>query len=142
MPFVRTEANEWDPHFSPDGKWMAYCSNESGRNEIYVRPFPGPGEAWQISPSGGKGPRWSGDGLSLFYIDPQSMVVLTEVAATGSRVDVGKSRLLFHAFPTEYAGAYDVSPDGKRVVVNSLGTSEISPPTTLTVNWTALLKKK
>ncbi len=141
-PYLRTEANEWDPHFSPDGKWMTYCSNESGRNEIYVRLFPGPGDPWQISTSGGARPRWSRDGLSIFYMDAQSMVVLTEVAARGSRVDVGKSRLLFHAYLREYAGAYDVSPDGKRVVVNSLGTSEISPPTTLTVNWTALLKKK
>jgi serine/threonine protein kinase len=141
-PFLRTEANEWDPHFSPDGKWMTYCSDESGRSEIYVRPFPGPGEPWQISPSGGTRPRWSRDGSSIFYMDPQSLVVLAEISARGSRVDVGKSKLLFHAYPKEYAGAYDVSPDGKRVVVNSLGTSEISPPTTLTVNWTALLKKK
>ncbi|MDP2884181.1 MAG: protein kinase [Ignavibacteria bacterium] len=141
-PFLRTEANEWDPHFSPDGKWITYCSDESGRSETYVRPFPGPGEPLQVSPSGGTRPRWSRDGLSIFYMDPQSSVVLAEVSLKGSRVDVGKSRLLFHAYPKEYAGAYDVSPDGKRVVVNSLGTSEISPPTTLTVNWTALLKKK
>ncbi|MCX6132886.1 MAG: protein kinase [Ignavibacteriales bacterium] len=142
IPFLRTEANEWDPHFSPDGKWMTYCSDESGRNEIYVRPFPGPGNPWQISPSGGSRPRWTRDGLKIFYMDPQSYVMLTEVAAKDSRVEVGKSRVLFHSYPKEYAGVYDVSPEGRRVVVNSLGTSEISPPTTLTVNWTALVKKK
>ena len=80
--------------------------------------------------------------MSLFYINPQSWVVLAEVAAKSSRVDVRKSRPLFHAYPTVYAGAYDVSPDGKKVVLNSLTASEISPPTTLTVNWNVLLNKK
>jgi eukaryotic-like serine/threonine-protein kinase len=142
IPFLRTEANEWDPHFSTDGKWIAYCSDESGRSEIYVRPFPGPGDPWQISPSGGSRPRWSRDGQSIFYLDPQNWVVLAEIVAKGSRIVVGKNRLLFHAYPKEYAGVYDVSPDGKKIVVNSLGMSEISPPTTLAVNWSALLKKK
>ena len=142
IAFLRTGASEWDPHFSPDGRWIAYCSDESGQSEIYMRPFPGPGDPSQISLSGGKRPRWSHDGLSIFYINPQNWFVRTEITAKGSKVDVGKAKLLFHAFPREYAGTYDVSPDGKKIVLNSLTASEISPPTTLTVNWTALLKKK
>src|SRR4030095_16058896 len=65
---IHTAANEMTPEFSPDGRWLAYVSNESQRNEVYVQPYPGPGERHQISNNGGEQPAWSGNGRELFYV--------------------------------------------------------------------------
>src|SRR5260370_34481237 len=72
FPFLSTQFSEAQGAFSPDGKWVAYQSNESGRYEIHVRPFPGPGGQWQVSTSGGISPRWRGGGEELYYISPDS----------------------------------------------------------------------
>ena len=69
--FLQTEFNELNGQFSPDGRWIAYTSDESGRNEIYVGPFPGPGGKQQISTSGGRQPKWRGDGKEIFYSGPR-----------------------------------------------------------------------
>ena len=66
-PFLRTRFNEAYPEFSPDGRWLVYTSDESGRDEVYVRPYPGPGRAMQISTAGGSSPGWSRDGSEVFY---------------------------------------------------------------------------
>ena len=65
---IHTAANEMTPEFSPDGRWLAYVSNESGRHEVYVQPYPGPGERHLISTSGGEQPAWSANGRELFYV--------------------------------------------------------------------------
>ncbi|MBI2833800.1 MAG: serine/threonine-protein kinase, partial [Acidobacteria bacterium] len=82
-PFLKTEFDESQARFSPDGRWMAYVSNESGRLEVYVRPFPGPGTKWQISPNGGSQPQWRRDGKELFYIaaDHRLMAVAVKSGA-------------------------------------------------------------
>ena len=67
QPFLRTPFNETAPRFSPDGRWLAYISDESGRFEIYVQPYPGPGGKWQISTEGGTEPVWNPNGRELFY---------------------------------------------------------------------------
>ena len=87
--FLRTPANEQVPTFSPDGRWIAYYSDETGRNEVYVRPFPGPGGKWQVSTGGGTYPTWSRKGEELFYatLDQHIMVVRYRVEGNSIRAD-------------------------------------------------------
>jgi len=94
-----TPFDEVGGQFSPDGRWVAYTSNASGRNEIYVRPFPGSGEAVQVSASGGSQPRWRRDGHELFYVAPDGSVtsVLVTVANDRQAMEPGTPRQLFSA---------------------------------------------
>jgi Tol biopolymer transport system component len=85
------------PAFSPDGKWVAYNSDESGRNEIYVAPFPGPGGKRQISSAGGVHPRWRGDGKELFYLAANNRLMAAEVDSAAASFEVGAMRDLFEA---------------------------------------------
>jgi Tol biopolymer transport system component len=93
-PFLVTEFHEWNGIFSPDGRWVAYTSTESGTPEIYVRPFPGPGGKWQISKGGGSTPQWSGDGRELFYL-AGSTVMAVEVDGTAGAIRAGSPAPLF-----------------------------------------------
>ena len=89
IPFVQTQFSEWDAHFSPDGHWLAYVSNESGRPEVYIAPFPGPGGKWQVSTAGGILPRWRRDGRELFYVALDNQLMAAEIKLVGSTVHVG-----------------------------------------------------
>ena len=109
QPFIRTPFNETDARFSPDGKWVAYVSDESGAREVYVRPFPSGVERWQVSTSGGSAPRWSRDGRELFYVGRDGRLMSVAVRAAGT-IDTGVPRALFTMGPN--AGGYEVSPDG------------------------------
>jgi len=143
--FLQTPFNETAAKFSPDGRWIAFQSNESGRNEVYVAPFPGPGGKWQISTAGGTFPRWRRDGTELFYLGPDNSLVAAEVNGKGSAFQVGTIRALFKTRPRlgtqAYGTPYDVSANGQRFLVNTLIQEATSEPITLVVNWTAALKK-
>ena len=76
QPFLRTQFNESAPQFSPDGRWLVYTSNESGRTEVYVQPYPGPGGKWQISTEGGTEPVWNRNGRELFYRTGDKMMAV------------------------------------------------------------------
>ncbi len=136
-------SNAWGARFSPDGRWLAYRSWESGRDEVYVRPFPGPGGKWQISTRGGFSPRWSGDGGKVFYMEwseasPPSMMVVDVVTAGGFRA--GKPKKLFEwGFRS---GDYDVTRDG-RFVMPELDLESIPDDITLglVLNWSEELKR-
>ena len=93
-PFLNSRFDEMYPEFSPDGRWMAYVSDESGREEVYVQPFPGPGGKWQISNEGGQEPLWSRNGKQLFYRRRENQVWVVDVQ-TGSGFSASKPRLLF-----------------------------------------------
>jgi len=143
-PWLATEADERDPLFSPDGRWEAHGSNESGLYEIYVRPFPGPGGKWQVSRSAGSQARWRGDGRELFYLSSDGKMMSVETKATASGFEAGPPKVLFEAPVTKpllYPIApFDVSADGQRfLIVCPVGGS--SPPLTVVVNWTEELKK-
>ncbi|MGH7599889.1 MAG: hypothetical protein ACREOI_26335, partial [bacterium] len=142
IPFLQTEFDEGYPYFSPDGRWIAYVSDESKQPEVYVRPFPGPGGTWQISTAGGTRPGWRRDGKELFYLSNDNKIMAVEINATGSTLEVGVVRSLFEAHPTIHAFNYDVSGDGQRFIVSSLVESQAASSITLVVNWTAELKKK
>ena len=144
FPFLQTEFNEARAAFSPDGRWIAYNSDESGRNEIYIRPFPGPGGKWQVSTSGGSRARWRGDGKELFYLGIDDKIMSAEIKLGASTVDIGTVRPLFQFRPFVGGGRdiYDVTGDGQRFLVTSLGSLESSSPVTLVVNWPGEIKKK
>lgn len=143
FPFLQTQFNEGGAVFSPDGRWLAYESDESGKYEIYVAPFPGPGGKWQASTGGGRLPNWRRDGRGLYYVSPDNKMMAVDVAAKGPTIQAGVPRALFQVRLVSalyFARLYDVSPDGRRFLVLSLGESA-SPPLTLVVNWSADLNK-
>ncbi len=136
-PFLRTPASENNAHFSPDGHWLAYVSNESGRNEIYVQPFPGPGRRSAISTDGGNEPVWSRDARELFYRNGDA--VMSVPITFQPTFAAGVPRLLFRSDfePTGTGTAgYDVSLDGRRFLM--IQPSEPEPPATqvsVVINW-------
>ena len=120
-PFLTTPAVEVSPSFSPDGRWIAYMSNESGRMEIYVRPYPGPGGKWQVSTSGGILPHWTKGGRELIYTeDPaRNRFLAVPVSPQGDTFQAGKPELLFEG-NFQWLGDnphFDVSRDGKQFIV-------------------------
>ncbi|MBI4472755.1 MAG: protein kinase [Acidobacteria bacterium] len=142
FPVVRTEFEERDAQFSPDGKWIAYQSNESGRFEIYIQPFPVPGGKEQISTDGGAQVRWRRDGKELFYValDGRLMAVSIRTASNGKTLEAGTPVPLFN---TRIGGAvqgndrqqYMVSPDGRRFLMSTLTEEATSSPITIILNW-------
>ena len=144
-PFLRTPFNETSPRFSPDGRWLAYYSNESGRYEIYVQPYPGPGGKWQISTEGGTEPVWNPNGRELFYRSGDKMMAVD--IATQPGFTAGKPRMLFEGryetapFPI---ANYDVSPDGQRFLMLKASETGGAAPTQINVvlNWFEELKRK
>jgi Tol biopolymer transport system component len=138
-PFVQTEFNEYDPQFSPDGHWIAYYSNESGRNEVYATPFPGPGGKRQVSTAGGTLARWRADSKELFYVSADSRLMAAEVEAKGGTFEVGNVDAL--SGPLSGLGAYDVSADGQRFLAILPPEGDSGEPLTVVQNWMAGLKK-
>jgi serine/threonine-protein kinase len=119
IPLVATPFEEFTPRLSPDGRWLAYASNESGRREVYVRPFPATGTTkWQVSPDGGDEPLWSRSGQELFYKHRGEL--LAAAVLPGATFALGKQQVLFSIAGYEnYVGSrmYDVTPDGRRFVM-------------------------
>jgi len=145
FPFLRGESNQISPAFSPDGKWLAYSSDETGRFEVYVAPFPSSQGKWQISTAGGFSPRWRGDGKELFFFNElERRMMAVAVQPKGSSLEVGAPQALFQATnaATGYAGTYDVTADGKRFLVNTFAQQPSTTPITLVTNWAAGLKSK
>ncbi|MGI8640310.1 MAG: protein kinase domain-containing protein [Pyrinomonadaceae bacterium] len=139
FPFLQTQFDERDARFSPDGRWVAFISNESGREEIYVTRFDQPGEKWRISTAGGRSPRWRRDGKELFYLaaDKKLMSVAVKGAAT---FEAGTPIALFK-IDSIIEGDYEVTADGQRFLINSSVTGTQSLPFTVVLNWTADLKR-
>jgi Tol biopolymer transport system component len=141
---VPTSAPQNGGQFSPDGRWVAYSSRETGRNEISVTAFPAGGARWQVSGSGGEQPHWSPDGNELYFVSAAGEMMATTVDGRGSRFDVKQVRPLFSVNiftgPRTAVLGYDVAPDGKRFLVNSAGEAGV-PRIALVVNWAADLPK-
>ncbi len=141
FPFLQTQFNEFGAQFSPDGHWIAYVSDESSNNQVYLASFPGPGGKWQVSRSGGTEPRWRGDGKEIFFLALDNKLMAVEVNAKETSLEIGNAQPLFEIRPSTAPGThYDVTRDGKRFLVVTAGEGG-SAPITLVVNWPADLKR-
>jgi dipeptidyl aminopeptidase/acylaminoacyl peptidase len=138
---LQTEFFESAPAFSPDGRWIVYHSDESGRQEVYVRPFPGPGPKWRISREGGNFPRWRGDGKEIFFSTDDGKLMAVGVTIGGT-FTAGDPKLLFavHLRRT-LSREYDATPDGQRFLVAVAPSDDAVPPITLVQNWQGALKR-
>jgi hypothetical protein len=137
-PFLQTQFSENFGQFSPDGRWVAYHSNESGSSEVYVAPFHAPGERRRVSTSGGVLARWRRDGTELFYLAPDNMLMAAAVNGRGTVFAVSAITPLFRARPRRTAGfPYGVSADGQHFLINTLPQQTGSSPITIVLNWTA-----
>jgi serine/threonine protein kinase len=142
-PFLNTVADEGMARLSPDRKWIAYGSTETGRPEIFVRNFPDNGAKWQISTSGGSGPRWRRDGRELFYVGGDGKLVAVPIDA-GPAFSYGAGHALDVKVRPSRPGwgrfGYDVTADGQKFLVNRLVENPVPIPISVVVNWTAALK--
>jgi Tol biopolymer transport system component len=140
---LQTPFSEGAPKFSPDGRWLAYVSNESGRNEIYVRPYPGPGEKVTVSTEGGNEPVWSASTRELFFRNGDAMMVVD--ITTAPTLTVGRPRRLFEGrYESTLAlwPNYDVSSDGRRfVMIKRTDTGESAAQINVVLNWFEELKR-
>jgi dipeptidyl aminopeptidase/acylaminoacyl peptidase len=145
FPYLQGAFVESHAQFSPDGRWVAYVSDESGRAEVFVQSFPVSGGKWQISTAGGDQPQWRGDGKELFYIAPDRNLMAVTVSG-GSNFEAGRPAVLFQtAVPltgiADDRNNYVTTQDGQRFLVNNLANITNSQPLTLVLNWAADLKK-
>ena len=149
--FLESKFQLWHPDLSPDGRWMAYVSNESGTYEVYVQPYPGPGEKVRISTAGGVDPIWSAKGRELLYRaftkDGQQVFFSAAVSALAPFRTAPPKRM-FEAKALEYDSTapergWDVSPDGKRFLLTKVGALTDKPVTAMHVvlNWTEELER-
>jgi Tol biopolymer transport system component len=139
--FLNSSFSERLSQFSPDVRWVAYQSDESGRNEIYVRPFPGPGGQWQVSTAGGIAPQWRKDGRELYYIAPDGKLMATSIVAKAAALEPGIPVPLFQtqivyggASPVGVGRQYDVASDG-RFLINVTTDDGSTSPITVIQNW-------
>jgi Tol biopolymer transport system component len=141
-PFLMTSFDESAPVFSPDGKWLAYVSDESGRSEVYVQPYPGPGAKWPISTDGGNEPAWSADGRELYFRHRDQLM-----AAGIQTTPAFRSNRPQPVFESRYetidgARNYDVTPDGKAfVMIRSEATAE-ADQVHVVLNWFTELRSR
>ncbi|MGD0957224.1 MAG: protein kinase [Candidatus Acidiferrales bacterium] len=144
QPFLRTQFNESVPAFSPDGHWLAYISDESGKFEVYAQPYPGPGGKYQISVDGGSEPVWNPNGKEMFYRSDDKMMAVD--ITTQPSFSVGKPKMLFQGsyLPTAFTVPYyDVSPDGQRFLMIKPDEKNTSLTQIVVVqNWFEELKQK
>jgi len=139
---VKTEFNERMGQFSPDGKWLAYQSDKTGRFEIYVRPFPGPGDDVPVSSNGGTQVRWNPRGGELFYLDGDDrlMTVLVRLPSSTTKFEIGTERpfpgiKMGGTDPNRNSRKYMVASDGQSFVLNSVPEAASASPITVILNW-------
>jgi eukaryotic-like serine/threonine-protein kinase len=141
-PFARTGFDELQGKFSPDGRWIAYVSEESGIWEVYVEPFPVTGSKWKISTTGGADPFWRRDGKELFYLAADKKLMVVEVKTDSASFDAGIPKPLFGTRVTGLTDSrnhYVVTPDGKQFLVNTVIEDATVCPINVVVNWTGQL---
>ena len=140
MPFAQTAADENDARFSPDGKWIAYTSDESGMTEVYVQLYPPTGAKLQVSTDPAPFPRarWSSDGKELFYISADYKLVSVGLTYPGGFVEAAPPKALFRV---GWMSDYAVSGDGRRMLILHMTRDPFVGPIDILPNWTAALTK-
>ena len=144
QPFLQTPFAETMGRFSPDGKWIAYVSDESGTPQVYVQPFPASGGKWQISTQGGLTPRWRGDGKELFFLSPDRQLMSADVNPAGATFEASSPKTLFQTQvdTANISNRYDVSRDGQRFLMSLPVENTVSPPITVITNWLVGIERK
>jgi len=132
-------------HFSPDGRWIAYSSNETGSWEVYVSPFPSPSSKWQVSRGGGEEPRWRRDGKELFFLSGEGKMMAVPVE-TGSNFEAGPPVTLFQTHTRQPISSmdlfsYDVTADGQKFLINTRVDEPNAAPLSIILNWASELEK-
>jgi hypothetical protein len=139
FPYLDTEFNETNAKLSPNGQWLAFVSDESRLNEVYVQTFPEHGGKWQISTNGGNFPVWSRDGRELYLIGADNKMMAVEIKGSGASFQAGVPKALFTAPAPDQ---YDVSKDGRFLVHVHINQNATGVPITVLKNWQAELKTK
>jgi eukaryotic-like serine/threonine-protein kinase len=138
QPLVQTKSNERFGRVSPDGNWLAYQSDESGGNEIYVTQFPEPARSWRISTSGGVNPHWRGDGKELFFVSGNKLMAVSIGSVSGgAEFQAGPPQPLFEIEGINYAP----TRDGKRFLSSVVTEKAPAPPINVVLNWATAVKK-
>jgi Tol biopolymer transport system component len=145
IPVVKTPFSEYGAKTSPDGKWIAYASNETGQYQIYIQPFPGPGERKLISTVYGIHPRWRGDGRELVYWQVPGALMSVDLRFEGGGVQAGTPRPVFppHVYILDLLDArhhHAMTADGKRFLLRQAAGQQ-GPPVNVILNWTTMLSK-
>jgi len=141
--WLKTEFDEWDPRLSPDMRWMAYVSNQSGRYEVYVQEFAGGGSRRQVSMNGGEVPRWGRNGKELlFFGSSEGKVMAAEIGSVGTKLEVGEVRPLIDMKQLDAAFFNDVFPGGEKLVLTTAPLKRTPTPMTLIVNWPNAIERK
>jgi Tol biopolymer transport system component len=141
---AQTDAAEFYPRFSPNGRWIAYGSTESGISEVYVQAFPPTGGKWQISSGGGTQIRWSANGRELFYLTSDLRRLVARNVTTTPSFAVGPARTLFqleHAQSSAVSNVFEVTRDGQRFLFNMLRPAAADAGTTVVLNWATGLRR-
>jgi Tol biopolymer transport system component len=141
MVHADQKAETSQSEFSVDGRWLAYTSTESGSSEVYVEPVPATGERWQVSTHGGGEPHWRSDGTGLLYLGADGMLMSLPLAAGNWRRSSPVPLFRLSVPDLGGCGDYSVSPDGRRIVVNTFISDPVVPPIEVVVNWTRLLER-
>jgi Tol biopolymer transport system component len=139
-PILDTKFREWAPAISPNGRWLAYSSNESGQRQIYVMSFPEPGGKWQVSANGGYLPVWSHDGRELYFTNADNTRMMAAEIRPGATFQAGPAKELFPIRMPSAQSRFDVSKDG-RFLVPTITDESANVQITVVQNWLQLLKK-
>jgi hypothetical protein len=136
-PFIQSPANDMGGVLSPNGKWLAYFSDESGRSEVYVTAFPGPGGKWQLSNGGGGNPSWSADGKQLYYTNVDKLMVVAIQNADTFQFGA-PTALPIHV--SEFAALGPVAPGEKFPALKALSGGQ-QHPQEVVLNWVGMVKR-
>jgi hypothetical protein len=136
---IGTNNDERAGRLSPDGRWLAFLSFETGRGQVYVQPMPATGARWQVTQGGGQYPQWSASGRELYYVSPEMKVMAAPIAVANGSLSIGVPRILFDTrlSPNDRTGQgcqYAVLADGRIIASTS---SDTPVPATVTLNWAA-----
>ncbi len=141
--FLGTKYDEWMGALSPDGKWIAYCSNESDRYQLYIQPFPGGGGKWQVTSEESYEPKWSPDGKTLYYYSPGRFMAVD--IQTHPSLVIGKPRQIatYPGFPVDSGVSYDLTPDGKYIITTTAKEDdELLHQVHVVLNWADDLRRR
>jgi hypothetical protein len=139
QPIIKTAFDEREAQLSPDNRWLAFASNESGRFEVYVQPFPSAGGKYRISPSGGSEPRWRADGAELFYVGPDRKLMALAIS-TGATFSSGQPAVVVDARISDSAWwDYAVTPDGQQFIIKQTTNEGRSSPLNVVLDWSVLV---